>query len=146
MIPHHQQATEMAAMAEGRSQSTEVLDLAEQIEAAQGPEIEVMTGLLEEWDVEADGAEMDHTDMGHGSSGGMEGMMSDEEMDALDQSSGPEFDQMFLTMMIEHHQGAVEMAEDEQANGQNDDALELAGQIATSQTAEIDVMRALLAQ
>lgn len=140
MIPHHEQATEMAALAEGRTQNAEVLALAQQIANAQGPEIETMQGFLEDWGAE----EMDHESMDHDGMPGMDGMMSEEDMAFLEDSSGTEFDEAFLTMMIEHHQGAIEMAETEQEDGQNPEAVALAGQIVEDQTAEITTMQELL--
>ena len=142
MIPHHEQATEMAGLAEGRTQNPDVLALAEQIAAAQEPEIETMQGWLEDWGAE----EVDHTGMDHGGgTGGMDGMMSEVDMAALEAASGAEFDEAFLAMMIEHHQGAVEMARAEEQDGQNPDAVALASQIVADQTAEISTMQELLA-
>lgn len=145
MIPHHEQAIEMAELAETRAQSQEVKNLAADIEAAQDPEIETMTGWLESWGEDVPGhgtAGMDHGDM---SSDDMPGMMSDDEMADLMTASGAGFDQMFLTMMIEHHEGAIEMAQTEQAEGEFPDAIELAEDIETAQTAEIQTMQDLLA-
>lgn len=140
MIPHHQQAIEMARLAADRAASPEVKALATDIEAAQGPEIALMTGWLQLWGaaVPEDTAGMEHP--------GMEvpGMMSQADMQALEQASGAEFDRMFLDMMIRHHEGALEMARTEQADGQNADALALARQIETTQAVEIDAMRELL--
>ncbi|MFE6648969.1 DUF305 domain-containing protein [Nocardioides sp. NPDC057772] len=144
MIPHHQQAIEMADLAETRAESQEVKDLAADIEAAQGPEIETMTGWLESWDedVPEDGMSgMDHGDM---SSEEMTGMMSEEDMTNLENASGAEFDQMFLTMMIEHHEGAIEMAQTEQVDGEFPDATAMAEDIETAQAEEIETMRGLL--
>jgi uncharacterized protein (DUF305 family) len=67
-------------------------------------------------------------------------------MDRLSTASGAEFDRMFLEMMIQHHQGAVEMARTEVATGKNADAVRLARHIIDSQQAEIGQMRALLTQ
>lgn len=75
MVPHQEQAVEMAELAQDRADSGEVLDLAENIEAAQGPESETLQGWLEEWGAEAPSGGMDHGDMGHESDGGMPGMM-----------------------------------------------------------------------
>jgi uncharacterized protein (DUF305 family) len=144
MIPHHEQAIDMAKAAETRAETQEVKDLAADIEAAQDPEIETMTGWLESWgeDVPDGGmSDMDHGDM---SSDDMTGMMSDEDMSALEDATGPEFDQMFLTMMIEHHEGAIEMARTEQADGEFADAKDLAEDIETAQTEEIQTMQGLL--
>jgi uncharacterized protein (DUF305 family) len=138
MIPHHEQAVEMSDLADGRAESPEVIDLAERIKAAQDPEIEQMTGWLEYWGQEAPEG------MDHGGMEGMDGMMSEEDMTALEEASGPEFDEMFLTMMIEHHEGAIAMAETELEDGQNADAKELAQTITDAQQAEIEEMQGIL--
>ncbi|MBD8607556.1 DUF305 domain-containing protein [Aeromicrobium sp. CFBP 8757] len=148
MIPHHRQATEMAALAKTRTDTAAVLELAADIEAAQGPEIDTMTGWLNKWgkDVPAEGDDMggmDHSNMG-GDSSSMPGMMSDDQLAELEASSGAGFDQMFLTMMLAHHEGAVQMAKAEQSDGKNADAKALAGTIRKDQTAEIATMRDLL--
>ncbi len=143
MIPHHQQAVQMSSMAERHASTPEVTELAAKIAAAQGPEIETMTGWLEDWgqDVpEGDGMGMGG-DMG---SMDMNGMMSGQDMEDLDSARGASFDRMWLTMMIEHHEGAVEMAQDEKSKGQNADAVALAEKIEADQTAEIAVMKDLL--
>ncbi len=144
MIPHHRQAVEMAELAETRATDEGVKELAVDIEAAQDPEIETMTGWLQSWgeDVPADDTSgMDHGDM---SMDEMDGMMSAEEMADLEAASGPAFDRMFLTMMIEHHEGAIEMAKTEQEEGEYADAIALAEDIETAQTAEITAMNELL--
>ena len=144
MIPHHQQAIEMAELAESRAESQEVKDLAVAIEAAQGPEIETVTGWLESWgeDVpDEDTSGMNHGDM---SSDDVTGMMTEDEMADLEAASGAGFDQMFLTMMIEHHEGAIEMAKTEQSEGEFPEAVELAKKIETAQTEEIQTMQDLL--
>lgn len=135
MIPHHQQAVEMADLADGRAESPEVVDLAERIKAAQDPEIEQLQGWLEDWGQEMPEA-MDH--------GGMAGMMSQDDMATLEEASGAEFDEMFLTMMIEHHEGAVEQAETELDDGQSTEATELAQTIIDAQQAEIEEMQGIL--
>lgn len=146
MIPHHRQATEMAGLAEGRTENAQVLELADKIEAAQEPEIETMTGWLKSWDKEVpsdSGGEMEGMDHGSSSSD-MPGMMSDEDMAALKDASGAAFDKQFLTMMIEHHEGAVEMAKTEISDGKDNDAVDLAKKIQNDQEAEITTMKALL--
>jgi uncharacterized protein (DUF305 family) len=145
MIPHHRQAVQMAEMAADHAGSPAVKQLADEIAAAQGPEIDKMTGWLEAWGQEPPADSMDHDDMGHGDeTGGMAGMMDAETMDKLEQATGDEFDQLFLTSMIEHHEGATEMARAEQANGENPDALALARQVEKDQQAEITKMKAML--
>ncbi|MFB9248767.1 DUF305 domain-containing protein [Sphaerisporangium melleum] len=138
MIPHHRQAIDMAKLAGSRASSPDVKRLAEQIEAAQGPEITTMSGWLTAWNAESPGDDM--SSMGHG----MDGMMSADDMKELEGLSGGAFDKAFLTMMIEHHEGAVVMAEKEQASGTYAPARELAGAIVTSQTAEIGTMKQML--
>lgn len=144
MIPHHQQALEMAEMALVQAQSPEVLELAQQIQAAQDPEIQMMSGWLDAW-----GAPMKMGD-DHGSHdmGGMsmEGMMSDDDMQALMDADGADFDRMWLEMMIAHHEGAITMAEQVKAESSNTDVTTLADAVISGQTAEIATMQQLLAQ
>lgn len=141
MIPHHEQAIEMATIALDPTvdASAEVQDLAGRIEGAQDPEIDLMTEWLTAW---GQPIQMDTSD-GHDMSA-MEGMMTAEEMDALGEASGADFDRLWLEMMIRHHQGAIAMAETVKAEGQNADALALADEIIAAQQAEIDEMQALL--
>jgi uncharacterized protein (DUF305 family) len=143
MIPHHRQAVEMAELAETRAQRPEVKQLAAQIKAAQDPEIQTMTGWLNEW-----GEDVPEDMEGHGAmdSGDMPGMMSSEDMDKLEAAKGAAFDAGFLEMMIEHHQGAIEMAKTEQKDGEYADAKQLAATIEKTQAAEIATMRRLLGQ
>ncbi|MEU1570242.1 DUF305 domain-containing protein [Streptomyces collinus] len=144
MIPHHQQAIQMSKMAASQASSAEVKDLAARIEKAQDPEIETMSGWLESWgeDVPSSMPGMDHG--GHSGSSDMPGMMDTEDMDELMEASGKGFDTMFLTMMVEHHEGAVEMATTEKDKGQYGPAKKLADDIITAQNAEIEEMDKLL--
>jgi uncharacterized protein (DUF305 family) len=148
MIPHHAQAIVMSQMAERQARDPELRQLAADIRAAQGPEIEQMSGWLEEWgeDVPRGMGDGDH-DMGDGGSmmdGDMTGMMSGRQMRSLDRAAGSRFDRMWLQMMIEHHEGAIEMAEGERRDGQYADAIELAESIIESQSAEITQMTSML--
>ena len=140
MIPHHEQAVAMAKLAGTRASSPAVKDLAKNIEAAQQPEITLMTGWLTAW-----GKPLP-SDMGGMDMGGSTGMMSAADMMKLTNSKGTAFDKMFLTMMIAHHQGALTMAATETATGKNTDALTLATNITTGQTAEIKTMQGFLAK
>ncbi|QXC60586.1 DUF305 domain-containing protein [Aquihabitans sp. G128] len=138
MIPHHQQAVEMATLAETRADSAEVKGLAAKIKGAQDPEIKQMQGYLKDWGQnEPSGMGGDSMSMDHG-------MMSDADMTKLEDASGAEFDQMFLTMMIEHHKGAIEQAETELADGKSAGAKKLAKAIVTAQKAEITTMEDLI--
>lgn len=149
MIPHHAQALVMVDMADGRDLTPETADLMERIEAAQAPEIEQMTGWLEEWDEPVPDATgmgmtggMDSDDMGD--MGDMGGMMSEQDFDDLDAAQGSAFERMWLSMMIAHHEGAVEMSEVQLEEGEYADALALAESIIESQQAEIEEMETLL--
>lgn len=143
MIPHHRQAVEMADLATTRASDPKVKDLAARIKKAQEPEIATMTGWLEDWGekVPAEGADDGEMDMEMGTSG----MMSQEEMGELEKASGQGFDRLFLTMMIRHHESAIAMAETEVEKGRFPPAQGLAAKITSSQRAEIDEMKSLLA-
>ena len=139
MYPHHAQAIDMAKLAPERSQNPKILALATRIEQAQAPEMEQITMLLASFGKPAPTATMDH-------SGGGMGMMTADQMQALTAASGTEFDRMFLTMMIEHHTGAIEMANTELTSGTNTDAKQLADAIVSAQQAEIAEMNTLLSE
>ncbi|MFE9996579.1 DUF305 domain-containing protein [Streptomyces avermitilis] len=145
MIPHHQQAVEMAELAEGRAFDPDVKDLAAAIEKAQDPEISTMRGWLKSWGKPGSATASGKPGMQHGAGGtDMAGMMSDEHMTALKAAQGTAFDKMFVQMMIDHHEGAITMAEDEQKSGRSADAKKLAGTVITNQTAEIAKMNRIL--
>ncbi|MEU2155902.1 DUF305 domain-containing protein [Streptomyces sp. NPDC019396] len=143
MIPHHRQAVLMSDMVAARSASADVKALADKIKRAQVPEIETMSGWLKAWGEKVPtGMGMDG--MYHGVDGsGIPGMMDDQDMNRLDKARGA-FDTMFLTMMIEHHEGAIDMAKTEKQQGAYVPAKDLADAIITSQTAEITQMRQML--
>ncbi|WP_274560816.1 DUF305 domain-containing protein [Streptomyces spiramyceticus] len=140
MIPHHRQAVEMAELAETRAQSAEVKKLAGEIKKAQDPEIKTLSGWLTSWGEDVPKADESAEHGGHS----MTGMMTPEEMDELEESSGKAFDTAFMEMMIKHHEGAIEMAETEQADGAYKPAKDMAGDIIASQSAEITRMNKLL--
>lgn len=136
MVPHHEQAVEMADLAlKNDSASTEVKSLAQQIKAAQDPEISTMNGWLKEWNAPAS-AEMNH--------GGSDGMMSAEDMASLEKASGAEFDRLWLTMMVQHHQGAIEMAQGVLDTSSDTRVKALASAIIDGQKKEIATMQGLL--
>ncbi len=140
MIPHHQQAVEMSDIVLAKDGlNPRVAELAQQIKDAQAPEIERMLGWLEDWGVEYAPDTMG--DMDHGS---MDGMMSEEDMTALEEADAAQASRIFLEQMIMHHDGAVDMAETALEDGQNQDVLDLAQQVIDDQTAEISTMQDLL--
>ena len=111
--------------------------MGDRIEAAEGPEIDIMTGWLKDWGQEAPSDSMGGMDH---SGGDMSGMMAEADMESLAAGTGAEFGQMVLEMMIEHHSGAIEMAKTEQQAGENPDAIALAEKVEADQTAEIAMM------
>ncbi|KRD21008.1 MULTISPECIES: DUF305 domain-containing protein [unclassified Streptomyces] len=147
MIPHHRQALEMARLAAGRASSARVEDLASRIEKAQEPEIRTMSGWLTSWGEDvpesSDSTAESMPGMDHSGSA-MPGMMDGSDMAALAKASGKDFDSMFLAMMVDHHQGAVDMATTEKSKGVYAPATSLAGDIVAAQTAEIAEMNKLL--
>ncbi|MFJ8590320.1 DUF305 domain-containing protein [Streptomyces sp. NPDC093598] len=150
MIPHHRQALEMARLAGHRASSGAVKDLAGRIEKAQDPEIRTMTGWLKTWGEDVVPTATDggtgHSGSGHSGSGhsGMPGMMGEQDMAALEMLTGKAFDFQFLTLMVEHHEGAVEMARTERSKGRYAPAKAMADDIVTAQNAEIREMNKLL--
>ena len=152
MLQHHAQALSMVDLTIDRALDPEVQQLAEEIRDAQGPEIETFTDWLTDWDEEIPETMRDHVNSGHDMDdmGGsmdeenMPGMMTSEDMGALEDASDDEFQTMWLEMMIEHHEGAVEMAEAQTRDGRFEPAVELADDIIASQSAEIETMEELL--
>lgn len=150
MIPHHQQAIQMADLAATTGTSAEVKALAAQIKAAQDPEISMMSQWLTGWGapLEMEGTTdggMDHGDM---DMGGMTvaGMMSAQDMDNLGAATGADFDTMWLQMMIAHHQGAIAMAQQVADTTTNPAVQDLASAVIAGQTTEITTMQQLLAR
>ncbi|KTR40365.1 hypothetical protein NS263_07825 [Curtobacterium oceanosedimentum] len=140
MLPHHKQAVEMSDMllAKGSGVDTDVTDLAKQIKAEQSPEINQLTTWLKGW---GESTESEHSGMGHS----MSGMMSDSDMDDLDQASGDDAAKLYLEQMVQHHEGAVDMAKTEVDKGKNTDAVAMAKSIVSSQTEQITQMQDMLA-
>lgn len=139
MIPHHEQAVVMSDLVLAKQGlSTEVTALASAIKAAQQPEIDQMRGWLRSWGA-AEGGE-------HAGHAGMSGMLTQEQLDALQQAQGVEAEKLFLSGMIGHHEGAVTMAKEAQGSGSHPEVQKLAAAIISSQQAEIDSMKLLLEQ
>lgn len=137
MYPHHAEAIQMADLVPTRSQNQQVLDLAVNIRAAQQPEMTQISALLERFGQPAPSTMAPHD---------MPGAMSPEDMSELESLSGAEFDRKWLDMMIDHHDGAIDMAKSEQKDGKNPEARQLADNIVVSQQAEIDRMKGMLGQ
>ena len=137
MIAHHQQAVDLSAMVPDRSTTPGVIAMAKQIAAEQQPEINVIKVFLVQWTEGADNPPA--PDAQHG--GAMPGMVDDATITKLKASTGADFDKLWLESMIDHHQGAIEMANAEIANGENVDAKALAKNIVGIQEAEIAQMK-----
>ncbi|MFB8775153.1 DUF305 domain-containing protein [Streptomyces broussonetiae] len=139
MIAHHAQALEMTELVPDRAKSSKLTALADRISAAQGPEIAAMEGWLTEHGEDkgdAAGGGHDHS--------AMPGMATEKQLKELRGARGEAFDQLFLTLMITHHEGAITMATDVKAQGNNVRVEEMADDVIAQQTSEITRMRKML--
>lgn len=153
MLQHHAQALSMVDLTLDRPLAPEVEQLAEDVRAGQAPEIQTFSEWLTDWDEPVPETMRDHVNAGHGDQHvgeamegldtDMPGMMSADQMTALSQAADGEFQALWLDMMIEHHEGAVEMARAEIEDGRFQPAVDLAGDIVDTQSAEIEAMEAL---
>ena len=150
MIPHHAQAVIMAGWAPTHGARPDVAVLCERIVVAQRDEIAMMQGWLRDRGLEVPDATSTRHKM---KMNGMEhemlmpGMLTDEEMAALDRSRGPEFDRLFLTGMIKHHQGAIEMVDElfkSYGAAQDETVFKFASDVYADQSIEIDRMKGML--
>ncbi|MFI1418537.1 DUF305 domain-containing protein [Streptomyces sp. NPDC020731] len=138
MIQHHAQALEMTELVPDRAESSKIVKLAERIAAAQQPEIRAMKGWLKSHDK----AERDD---GHGHDHAtMPGMATQAQLKQLRSADGEAFDQLFLTLMITHHQGAITMSTELKGQGNNIRMEEMADDVVAQQTSEISRMRDLM--
>lgn len=133
MIVHHTQALEMTELVPKRAESNGVKRLAERITAAQKPEIAAMRGWLKGHGAQEKSGGHDHAVM--------PGMATDAQLKQLRAAEGAAFDQLFLKLMITHHEGAITMATDVKAQGNNIQVEEMADDVIAQQTAEIVRMR-----
>ncbi|MFI7415018.1 DUF305 domain-containing protein [Streptomyces sp. NPDC049627] len=139
MIMHHQQALEMTELVPDHAESAKVKALAERIAAAQGPEITAMKGWLKN---HGKTEKADRSD-GH-EHASMPGMATEAQLRKLRAAQGKAFDQLFLTLMITHHEGAITMATDVKGQGNNIQVEEMADEVVAQQTSEITRMRDML--
>ncbi|KOG29043.1 DUF305 domain-containing protein [Streptomyces resistomycificus] len=135
MIEHHAQALEMTRLVPRRAESSKLEKLAERIASAQGPEIESMRAWLAEHGEDEKGDGHEHATM--------PGMASEAQLKKLDAADGRQFDELFLKLMITHHEGAITMATDVKAHGNNIRIEEMADDVVAQQTSEITRMRAM---
>lgn len=134
MIPHHQQAIVISDLAISISINEDILKLANQIKGAQAPEIDQMKSWLKAAGLGEDPGHSMHA---------MAGMLTDSQLEQLKNSTGKDFDRQFLSGMIAHHQGAVEMVRMIE-NSSDLKLRDFGEQINQSQSSEIAVMKQLL--
>jgi uncharacterized protein (DUF305 family) len=142
MIAHHAQAIYMSRMAEAHRANPRVLKLANKIDQSQVAEIRIMQEWLRRYGQFAPDTSSWRTMR-------MAGMLTEEQLKTLDAATGVAFDRAFLTLMIQHHNGALQMVKDLFATpraGQEVDVNVFANDVVTVQTAEIGVMRQMLSQ
>lgn len=140
MIVHHEQALTMTDLVGDRAQGAQVRGLAARIAESQGPEIQAMTTWLRRNGHDPHAGHQSHT-----AHAGMPGMASTEQLDTLRTASGKDFDQVFLRLMITHHEGALTMAREVLRTGSDVLVEEMAQGVIATQTKEIARMNALLA-
>lgn len=146
MIPHHEQAVAMSDIVLAKQGiEPRVTELANQIKAAQGPEIATMQQWLTQWGAPVASGHDGHDMGGDPAAQKAMGMMTEQELEQLRQAQGAEASRLFLNGMIAHHEGAVRMAQTEVDTGQAEEAVHLAHEIIETQQREIDTMKAILA-
>lgn len=153
MLQHNAQALAMVDLTRKRPLDPRLLELTEEVRAVQGPEIETFSDWLTDWGEEIPATMRDHSNAAEdGSSVGesmdgmdtsLPGMLSAEDISALENAADDEFQSMWLKMMIEHHTGAVELAKNHTEAGQYKPAIDLAEDIVAAQTAQIEAMQGL---
>ncbi len=134
MIPHHEQALELSAMVPDRSTNPELVELAQRIAYQQRSELDAFRAQLMQWEFPL--ANPHQTDR--------HGMVDQATMDHLATLRGAGFDRLWLQSMIDHHRGAITMAQTEIARGQSPDIIGMAKSVAASQQAEVDQMNQML--
>jgi len=142
MIAHHAQAIYMSRMAEKHGANPRVLRLSTKIDQSQVAEIRLMQQWLTHYGQVAPDTSSWRTMR-------MAGMLTEKQLAELDSATGVGFDRAFLTLMIQHHEGALQMVSDLFAaprGGQEVDVNVFANDVVTVQTAEIGTMRQMLSQ
>jgi uncharacterized protein (DUF305 family) len=145
MIMHHSQAVEMTDLLRTRSRDKNLQTLGKRISISQSDEMKYMKQWLED---RGQPASLEHAHMDHkGDMPLMPGMLTAQQMKALEQATGPAFDHLFLTGMIQHHTGALIMVQDlfdTPGAGQDAVLFDFATDIDNTQRAEINIMRGML--
>ncbi|WP_393915925.1 DUF305 domain-containing protein [Halostreptopolyspora alba] len=136
MIEHHKQALDMSELAEDRADRDAIVSIAERIYDAQNAEIKAMQGWVDSNVDDPQEYEIDHSEM--------PGMATPEEMAELEDSSGDDFDRLFVDLMVTHHEGGVTMAEDVLIDGESDMISSFASDVIATQRGEIARMRDII--
>ncbi|MQA89976.1 MAG: DUF305 domain-containing protein [Gemmatimonas sp.] len=149
MIAHHAQALEVARLAPDRTENSQLRTLAARIINAQSDEIATMQGWLRDrgQPVPSPDTMATHADHGGGDPPAMPGMVTAEQMNSLEQAEGLGFDRLFLSLMIHHHSGAVEMVEElftTDGAAQDEEVFKFASDAQVDQRTEIDRMERML--
>src|SRR3712207_10828 len=144
MSVHHAQAVEMAEIVRDKTRSEEIRLMAAGMALTQQGQIGRMQGWLDAWNLPATGTEPAMSWMGHPTEGRMPGMASPEDIERLQNAAPDEADEIFLQLMIPHHQAAVPMAEAVMERTDTPEVENLAGAIATAQRGEIEIMKKML--
>lgn len=153
MIHHHAQAVAMVALIDSRTENNDVALIGDRITRSQADEIEFMQRWLKargestEMMMKADSASHSHGSHGSSASMQMPGMLTSKQMDALGKATGTDFDNLFLTGMIQHHEGAIVMVKDlfdTPGAGQDAELFNFASDVDSGQRAEIRIMQTLL--
>ncbi|WP_394622105.1 DUF305 domain-containing protein [Lentzea sp. JNUCC 0626] len=138
MVPHHEQALEMSGLVASRTENSHVIDLAKRIADVQQPEIDRMNGWLRTWNAPVKASS--HTSHGHTEDHGMVDLGNLADLD------GTEFDRQWLSLMIQHHRGAVDMARKHLTAGTDPETRKLAQDVVSHQEKEIAEMESFLPQ
>ncbi|MEZ2346658.1 DUF305 domain-containing protein [Terriglobus sp. RCC_193] len=164
MVIHHSQAVEMVGLMNGRTTNPQMLELGKRISISQGDEIAFMKRWLAFYgkpvqepnsmagmDMDMPGMDMSHMDHGKQDmdTAVMPGMLTPRQMQALHNASGPEFDRLFLTGMIQHHTGALDMVKDlydTRDAGREPQLFDFTADVDVTQRAEIETMKSMLAK
>ena len=145
MIPHHAQAIELVTLTQGRDLRPEVLALADQIRTLRVTEVETMTTWLTAWDEPIPETSIDHANADSADeSATTPGMVDPGSVsDLADLTDETAFEERWLDLMAQHHEGAIDLARTEQERGRLPGAVTLAGAVIEDQQAEIDQLEAL---
>jgi len=154
LVQHHALSLTLVDVTRERDVSPGLTAIADEILAAQGPEIQSLTTWLTDWDQPAPETIRDHANA-HAEErgevievpgGDLPGMPDHAELEALEELEGPAFEQRWLELMIAHHEGAIEIAEDQTDSGSFSPALELASDVVTTQQDQVERMKSLLGE